>query len=75
MREGITIDSGSPVPPSGAHPGDLWFDPGSSEMYMYFESKWVQIGVGGETREAPRPDPGAALLYEDELEKEKGNET
>jgi hypothetical protein len=39
----------SATPPSSPDAGDLWFDSSSGATYIYYDSYWVEIGVGGST--------------------------
>jgi hypothetical protein len=31
--------------PTGAAPGDAWFDPNSGSAYIYYDNYWVQVGA------------------------------
>jgi hypothetical protein len=41
---GITVSTTAPTSPSE---GDLWFDSDNANVYIYYDSSWVQVGGGG----------------------------
>jgi hypothetical protein len=45
IEEGASVTV-SDTPPSGASPGDLWFDSSSGITSVYYDSTWVDVGGG-----------------------------
>jgi hypothetical protein len=46
ISAGVTVSETAPSSPST---GDQWFNSGNGKSYVYYDSFWVEVGVGGAT--------------------------